>query len=87
MSTTRLECKLCENSIRSVASENYYPMSCRQHFPCEDVKVVRTEMWSGDHALRKHMKLQVHRTAYEVDGRKVVSLEGHEVCERAVNYL
>jgi hypothetical protein len=33
------------------------------------------------------MKLQVHRTAYEVDGRKVVSLEGHEVCERAVNYL
>jgi hypothetical protein len=80
MSTTRLERKLCENSICFVASKNCYLMSCTQHFPHEAIKVVRTEMWSGDHALRKHMKLQVHRTAYEVDGHKVVSLEGHEVC-------
>jgi hypothetical protein len=57
MSTTRLERKLCENSIRSLASENCCPMSCTQYFPREAVKVVRTEMWSGDHALRKHMKL------------------------------
>jgi hypothetical protein len=26
------------------------------------------------------MKLQVHRNTYEVDGRKVLSLEGHEAC-------
>jgi hypothetical protein len=80
MSISRLERKICENSIRSVASENCCPMSCTQHFPREAVKVVRTEMWSGDHVLRKHMKLQVHRTTYDVDGRKVVSLKGHEVC-------
>jgi hypothetical protein len=83
MSTTRLERKLYENSIHSVARENCCPMSCTQHFPREVVKVVRTKMWSDDHALRKHMKLQVHRTAYEVDGRKVVFLEGHEVCVNA----
>jgi hypothetical protein len=83
MSTTRLERKLYENSIHSVARENCCPMSCTQHFPREAVKIVRIEMWSGDHALRKHMKLQVHRTAYEVDDRKVVSLEGCEVCVNA----
>jgi hypothetical protein len=83
MSITCLERKLCENSIRSVASKNRCPMSCTQHFPHEAIKVVRTEMWSGDHALRKHMKLQVHRAAYEVDGRKVVSLEGCKVCVNA----
>jgi hypothetical protein len=58
MSTTRLEHKLCENSIRFVTSENCCPMSCTQHFPREAVKIVQTEMWSGDHALRKHMKLK-----------------------------
>jgi hypothetical protein len=83
MSPTLLEYKLCENSIHSVASKNCCPMSCTQYFPREAVKVVRTKMWSSDHALRKHMKLQVHRTAYEVDGRNVVSLEGHEVCVNA----
>jgi hypothetical protein len=41
---------------------------------------VQTEMWCADHALRKHMKLQVHRNTYEVDKRKVLLLEGHEVC-------
>jgi ribosomal protein L34E len=55
-------------------------MSYTQHFPRHAVKVVQTKMWSGDHALRKHMKLEVHRNAYEVHGHKVVSLEGHEVC-------
>jgi hypothetical protein len=80
MSTTRLECKLCENSIRSIVSEKCCSMSCTQHFLRQAVKVVQIEMWSGDHALRKHIKLQVHRNAYKVDGRKVVFLEGHEIC-------
>lgn len=83
MSTTRLECKLCENSICSVVSKNYCPMSCTQYFPREAVKVVQTKMWSSDHAFRKHMKFQVHRTAYKIDGHKVVFLEGHEVCVNA----
>jgi hypothetical protein len=80
MCTPRLECKLCENSIRSVASENWCPMRCTQYFPREAVRAVQTKMWSADHALRKRMKLQVHRNTYEVDKRKVLSLEGHEVC-------
>jgi hypothetical protein len=80
MCTTHLERKLCKNSIRSVASENCYPMRSTQHFPLWAVKAVRTEMWSADHALRKHMKLQVHRNTYEVDGHKILSLEGHQVC-------
>jgi hypothetical protein len=80
MCTTRIERKLCENSIYSVASENCCPMRCMQYFPREAIRAVRTEMWSIDHALRKHMKLQVHRNTYEVDGSKVLLLEGHEVC-------
>ena len=41
---------------------------------------VQIEMWYVDHVLRKHMKLQIHRNTYEVDGRKVLLLEGHKVC-------
>jgi hypothetical protein len=41
MSTTRLERKLCENSICFVASENCCPMSCTQYFPRKVVKVVK----------------------------------------------
>lgn len=55
-------------------------MSCTQYFPHQAVKVVQRKMWLGNHALRNHMKLKVHRNTYEVDGYKVVSLEGHKVC-------
>jgi hypothetical protein len=44
---------------------------------------MQTEMWSTDHALKNHMKLQVHRSAYKVDSHKVVSLENYEACLNA----
>jgi hypothetical protein len=80
---TRLERKVSENSILSVASARCCSMRCIQHYPREAVKALRTKMWSADHALRKHMKLQVHRNAYEVERRRVVSLENFEVCLNA----
>ena len=80
---TRLERKVSENSILSVASVRCCSRRCTQHFPREAVEALRTEMWSADHALRKHMKLQVHRNAYVVERRRVVSLESFEVCLNA----
>jgi hypothetical protein len=80
---TRLERKVFENSILSVASARCCSMRYIQHFPQEAVEALRTEMWSADHALQKHMKLQVHRNTYEVERRRVVSLENFEVCLKA----
>jgi hypothetical protein len=79
----RLERRIFENSILSMAGARCCSIKCTQYFPREVVVALRTEMWSADHALRKHMKLQVHRNAYEVDSRKVVSLENYEVCLNA----
>jgi hypothetical protein len=79
MSTICLEQKLCENFIRFVARENCFLKSCIEDFSHEAVKVVQTKMWFTDYALRKYMKLQVHRNAYKVDGHKVISLEGQEI--------
>jgi hypothetical protein len=70
--TTRLERKIFEDSTLSIASACCCSMRCIQHFPREAVKALQTEMWSVDHALRKHMKLQVHRNAYKVVRRRVV---------------
>jgi hypothetical protein len=80
---TRLERKVSGKSILSVVSARCCSMRSTQHFLQEAVKALRTEMWSADHVLRKHMKLQVHRNAYEVERRRVVSLENFEVCLNA----
>jgi hypothetical protein len=58
-------------------------MSCIKHFVQEATEPVSIEMWSNDHALKKYMNLQVHRHAYNVDSRKVVSLKNYEVCLNA----
>jgi hypothetical protein len=80
---THLERKISENSILSVASARCCSMRCTQHFPREAVMALQMKMWYADHALWKQMKLQVHTNAYEVDSRKVVSLENFEVCLNA----
>lgn len=79
----RLERRIFENSILSMASACCCSMKCTEYFLREVVMALRTEMWSTDHALQKHMKLQVHRNAYEVDSRKVGLLENYEVCLNA----
>ena len=79
----RLERKVFENSILSVASARCCSMKCTQYFPREAVEALQTEMWYTDHALWKHMKLQVHRNAYEVEKKRVISLENFEVCLNA----
>jgi hypothetical protein len=58
-------------------------MRCIQYFLREATEVVSIVMWSVDHALRKHMKLQVHRNAYNVDSHKVVSVKNYKVCLNA----
>ena len=68
----RLEGKVSENSIFSVVSARCCSMRCTQHFLREAEEALRMEMWSADHALWKHMKLQVHRNAYKVERRRVV---------------
>ena len=75
---------LSDASIRSVASNDCCAQRCCQLFPRDKIKSLRQEMWLGDFRMRSAKKLEVHRNMhFDVEGRKVVTLENIEVCCKA----
>ena len=75
---------LGETSIRSVATKDCCAKKCCQLFPRDKIKSLREEMWLGDFRMRSAKKLEVHRNMhFDVEGRKVVTLENIEVCSKA----
>ena len=72
---------LGEESIREVATKDCCGRRCCQLFPRDKMKAIREEMWLGDFRLRSTKKLDVHRTIHvNAEGRKVITLEGTDVC-------
>ena len=73
---------LQQQQINLVASKDYCSRRCAQTFPREKIKLFRERMYVGTtFQFRRHLKLDVHpQSRTDHDGRKVVTLEGVDVC-------
>nr|PNR45284.1 hypothetical protein PHYPA_015055 [Physcomitrium patens] len=76
---------LSEESINLVSSKVCCMRNCVQPFPREKIKSFREQMYNGStFQFRAHMKLDVHRAVHrDASGRKMVTVEGINVCLRA----
>ena len=72
---------LGETSIRSIATKDCCAKKCCQLFSRDKIKSLRHEMWLADFCMRSAKILEVHRNMhFDVEGRKVVTLENIDVC-------
>ena len=75
--------------INLVASKDCYSRNCAQTFPREKIKLLRERIYVGTtFQFRSHLKLDVHRQSWtDSDGRKIVTLEGVDVCHEAWRHI
>ena len=75
--------------INLVASEDCCSKNCAQTFPREKIKLLRERMYVGTtFQFRSHLKLDVHRQSRtESNRRKIVTLEGVDVCHEAWRHI
>lgn len=87
--TTRIEQKLSQHSILSVASKVCCTLNCVQPFPREKILALRQQIWRDTHfKLKSLVKLDVHRCFhYDKFGKKMVTLEGIDVCPKAWMFI
>ena len=80
---------LRHQDINFVATRDCCSHRCAQTFPREKIRTLRERLYVGtSFQFRCHMKLDVHRqTRTEHDGRKVVTLEGLDVCHSAWRHI
>ena len=83
--STKARKVLQQQQINLVASKDCCSRRCAQTFPRDKIKLLRERMYVGTtFQFRCHLKLDVHRqTRTDHDGRKVVTLEGVDVCHQA----
>ena len=87
--TTKSDCLLRQQNINFVSTRD----CCSQHyahiFPRDKIKTLHERMYVGtSFQFRCHMKLDVHRQSCTLgDGRKVVTLEGLDVCHNAWRHI
>ena len=83
--TTKSDCLLRQQNINFVSTKDCCSQHCAQIFPRDKIKSLREGMYIGtSFQFRCHMKLDVHRQSRTLgDGRKVVTLEGLDVCHNA----
>ena len=75
--------------INLVASKDCCSRNCPQTFPREKIKLLRERMYVGTtFQFLSHLKLDVHRQSRtDSDGRKIVTLEGVDVCHEAWRHI
>ena len=75
--------------INLVASKDCCLKHCAQTFPREKIKLLREQMYVGImFQFQLHLKLDVHRQSrIDNDGRKIVTLEGVDVCHEAWRHI
>ena len=80
---------LRQQDINFVATRDCCLHRCAQTFPRENIRTLRERMYVGtSFQFRCHMKLDVHQqSCIESDGRKVVTLEGLDVCHNAWRHI
>ncbi len=80
--TTKTEVLLTAEAINSVSSLVCCTHNCVQPYPREKIRLLRERMYrETDFKFRNHMKLEVHRQIHrDSAGRRVVTLEGIDVC-------
>ena len=76
----KLQRMISDQAIWEVASKTCCMRRCTRKIEPEVVRSLRYEMWSSDHKLRSHIKLEVHRHVRRGGDRKYVTLENEEVC-------
>ena len=83
--STKARKVLQQQQINLVASKDYCSRRCTQTFPREKIKLLRERMYIGTtFQFRCHLKLDIHcQSRTDHDGRKVVTLEGVDVCHQA----
>ena len=76
------ELLMTAESINAVASNTCCSQNCVQHYPREKIRILRTRMYDKTSVqFKNHIKLDVHRQFHRNGaGRKVVTLEGIDVC-------
>lgn len=80
MRSDKLQRLTSEQSLFEVSTKACCMRRCTRKISPEVVKSLRHEMWSSDHKLRSHIKLEVHRHVRRGGDRKYVLLENDEVC-------
>lgn len=80
MRSEKLERLTSDQALWEVASKTCCLRRCTRRISVDVVKSLRHEMWSSDHKLRSHIKLEVHRHVRRGGDRKYVTLENDEVC-------
>ena len=87
--TTESDCLLRQQNINFVSTRDCCLQHCAQIFPRDKIKTLRERMYVGtSFQFRCHMKLDVHRQSRTLgDGRKVVTLEGLDVCHIAWRHI
>ena len=72
-----------------MASKDCCSKNCAQTFPREKIKLLRERMYVGTmFQFRSHLKLDVYCQIWtESDGRKIVTLEGVDVCHEAWRHI
>ena len=80
---------LRHQDINFVATRDCCSHHCVQTFPRDKIRTLREWMYVGtSFQFRCHMKFDVHRQSrIESDGRKVVTLEGLDVCHNAWRHI
>ena len=83
--STKVRKVLQQQQINLVASKDCCSRRCAQIFPREKIKLLRERMYVGTtFQFWCHLKLDIHRQSrIDHDGRKVVTLEGVDVCHQA----
>ena len=87
--TTKFECLLQQQNINFVSTKDCCSQHCAQIFPRDKIKSLRERMYIGtSFQFRCHMKLDVHQQSRTLgNGRKVVTLEGLDVCHIASRHI
>ena len=87
--STKFASLLVHQDINFVATKDCCLHRCTQTFPREKIRTLREWIYIGtSFQFRCHMKLDVHQQSRtESDGRKVVTLEGLDVCHSTWRHI
>ena len=87
--TTKSDCLLQQQNINFVSTKDCCSQHCAQIFPRDKIKILRERMYVGtSFQFRCHMKLDFHQQSRTLgNGRKVVTLEGLDVCHNAWRHI
>jgi hypothetical protein len=80
---------LSQESINLVSSQVCCKRNCVQPFSRAKIRLLRERMYlQTNFEFKNHLKLDVHRPIHaDVEGRRVVTLEGEDVCLAAWRHI